>query len=110
MLIQADEPDFHDSSVGQILQKDCDTRSKYFDMEHVFWVRLSDFMDLVPHIPHLHGLQFQFLSMHIDQESFSGGVGGTAQPNGHAASVDASNGPPSGFLNGYGHPRPSTYV
>ncbi|CAL5867321.1 uncharacterized protein PFLUO_LOCUS1536 [Penicillium psychrofluorescens] len=110
MLIQAGEPDFHDSSVGQILQKDCDTRSKYFDMEHVFWIRLSDFMDLVPHIPHLNGLQFQFLSMHIDQESFSGGIGGTTQPNGHAASVDASNGSPSGLLNGYGHSRPSTYV
>ncbi|KAJ5818739.1 hypothetical protein N7474_004330 [Penicillium riverlandense] len=110
MLIQADEPDFHDSSVGQILQKDCDTRSKYFDMEHVFWIRLSDFMDLVPHIPHLNGLQFQFLSMHIDQESFSGGLGGTAQPNGHAASVDTSSGSPSGLLNGYGHSRPSTYV
>ena len=47
-------------------------------------------MDLVPHIPHLHGLDLQFLKMHIDQE---------ARTNGH--------GPMEGLTNGY---RPSTYV
>ncbi|KAI9931856.1 hos4 protein [Aspergillus wentii] len=84
MLVQADEAEFHNSSFGQVMQKDCETRPKYFDMEHVFWVRLSDFMDLVPHIPHLHGLDIQFLRMHIDHEpSPEAPVLELPQPNGH---------------------------
>ncbi|KAK2733880.1 Set3 complex subunit [Myotisia sp. PD_48] len=43
-------------------------RPKFFQMEHIFWVKLSDFMDLVPHIPHLHGLDIQIKRMHIDPE------------------------------------------
>ncbi|EFQ98040.1 hypothetical protein MGYG_01078 [Nannizzia gypsea CBS 118893] len=43
----------------------------YEKMEHVFWVKCSDFMDLVPHIPHLHGLNITFVSMHIDPEPSS---------------------------------------
>ncbi|KAJ5276478.1 hypothetical protein N7524_002631 [Penicillium chrysogenum] len=68
MLTHTDDVGFQSSSIAQIMQKDCDTRPKYFEMEHVFWIRLSDFTDLVPHIPHLHGLELQFLSMHVDPE------------------------------------------
>ncbi|KAJ5084612.1 hypothetical protein NUU61_009191 [Penicillium alfredii] len=104
MLIQADDREFYDASIGEIMQKDCDTRPKYFEMEHVFWIRLSDFMDLVPHIPHLNGLEFQFLSMHIDQEPVPGTFG-SLQPNGHAPETNGST-----FLNGFGPSRSSTYV
>ncbi|KAL4881309.1 hypothetical protein BJY04DRAFT_189596 [Aspergillus karnatakaensis] len=112
MLVQADDTDFLTASFGQIMQKDSETRSKYFDMEHVFWVKLSDFMDLVPHIPHLHGLDIRFLKMHIDQESAPAPF---APPQ-----VNGVHGPPhvdaaemlheQGLTNGYGHSRPSTYV
>ncbi|KAE8145004.1 hypothetical protein BDV25DRAFT_165592 [Aspergillus avenaceus] len=112
MLVQADETEFLNSTFGQIMQKDNETRPKYFDMEHVFWVKLSDFMDLVPHIPHLHGLDIQFLKMHIDQEP---AIFNFSQPNGHIAgpshaedSAELPNGVKS-LTNGYGH-RPSTYV
>ncbi|KAJ5748387.1 uncharacterized protein N7511_010083 [Penicillium nucicola] len=58
----------HGPVVGDIFQRDCDNRPKYFAMEHVFWVRLADFMELIPHVPHLHGFELQFLNMHIDTE------------------------------------------
>lgn len=113
MLVQADDTEFLTASFGQIMQKDSETRSKYFSMEHVFWVKLSDFMDLVPHIPHLHGLDIQFLKMHIDQEPILNPVL-PPQPNGF------TNGPPhignpgllyeQGLTNGYGHSQPSTYA
>jgi hypothetical protein len=40
VLVQGDDKDFMSSSFGQIMQKDCETRPKYFDMEHVFWIRV----------------------------------------------------------------------
>ncbi|KAJ6152755.1 hypothetical protein N7497_007074 [Penicillium chrysogenum] len=109
MLTHTDDVGFQSSSIAQIMQKDCDTRPKYFEMEHVFWIRLSDFTDLVPHIPHLHGLELQFLSMHVDPEPPMAGAGfSTPQLNGHGlgASVDTNG---TG-LNGYGSSRSSTYV
>ncbi|KAJ6138282.1 hypothetical protein N7471_004768 [Penicillium samsonianum] len=109
MLTHTDDVGFQSSSIGQIMQKDCDTRPKYFEMEHVFWIRLSDFTDLVPHIPHLHGLELQFLNMHVDPEPPTTGADfGTPQLNGHGpgSSVETNG---TG-LNGYGPSRPSTYV
>ncbi|KAL4779688.1 hypothetical protein BJX76DRAFT_351604 [Aspergillus varians] len=112
MLVQADDTEFLTASFGQIMQKDNETRSKYFNLEHVFWVKLSDFMDLVPHIPHLHGLDIQLLKMHIDQEPIPNPSFQAPQPNGHI------HGPPhvdnpglliEGLTNGYGHSQPSTY-
>lgn len=50
MLVQGDDMDFMSSSFGQIMQKDCETRPKYFDMEHVFWVRVSHFLFSLPFI------------------------------------------------------------
>ncbi|KAL4911249.1 hypothetical protein BDW74DRAFT_142624 [Aspergillus multicolor] len=114
MLVQADDTEFLTASFGQIMQKDSETRSKYFDMDHVFWVKLSDFMDLVPHIPHLHGLDIQFLKMHIDREPGFVPPPQQQQPllNGHIEGPQESSGPPheQPLTNGYGHDRPSTYV
>jgi hypothetical protein len=44
-------------------------------------------MDLVPHIPHLHGLDIQFLKIHIDREP----------------SLDASVISDNPTMNGHGH-------
>lgn len=66
-------------------------------------------MDIVPHVPHLNGLELRFLSMHIDREPSASGFD-PLQPNGHAFSLNGAPGRPAGFLNGYGPPRPSTYV
>ncbi|KAJ5130933.1 uncharacterized protein N7515_006972 [Penicillium bovifimosum] len=110
MLIYTDDQGFQESSVGQVMQRDCDTRPKYFGMEHVFWIRLSDFTDLVPHIPHLHGLHLQFLNMHIDPEPQAAGAGfGAPHLNGHGpeTSLDMNG---ISHLNGVGYPRSSTYV
>lgn len=72
-------------------------------------------MDLVPHIPHLHGLDLQFLKMHIDQEPTAPLAFSFPQANGHISGpshVEDTAGLPNGvqgLTNGYGH-RPSTYV
>ncbi|KAL2822529.1 hypothetical protein BJX63DRAFT_417593 [Aspergillus granulosus] len=114
MLVQADDTEFLTASFGQIMQKDSETRSKYFDMEHVFWVKLSDFMDLVPHIPHLHGLDIRFLKMHIDQEPSPNPPFPLPQTNGHIDGPSHAGNPgllhEQGLTNGYGHNLPSTYV
>lgn len=76
--------------------------------------KLSDFMDLVPHIPHLHGLDIQFLKMHIDREPSATPSFDLPQPNGHVSGPPpVEDGFPKGITsltNGYGHARPSTYV
>ncbi|KAJ5294605.1 hypothetical protein N7508_009426 [Penicillium antarcticum] len=100
----------HGPVVGDIFQKDCENRPKYFAMEHVFWVRLADFMELLPHVPHLHGLELQFLNMHIDSEPTSiSAYNQIHHLNGH--SLDGAvetNG--TGLVNGHGHSLSSTYV
>ncbi|CEJ54271.1 hypothetical protein PMG11_00590 [Penicillium brasilianum] len=108
MLVYTDDPKYHNASFGEVMQLDCETRPKYFEMEHVFWIRLSDFMDLVPHIPHLNGLELEFVSMHLDPEP---SAGNPHQTNGSTTgpSTVGTNG--IGALNGHGpgYPRPGTY-
>lgn len=66
-------------------------------------------MDLVPHIPHLNGLELEFMSMHVDPEPSAGPGAAGLQPNGYAPEAFGElNGP--GAISAYGYPRPSTYV
>lgn len=73
-------------------------------------------MDIVPHVPHLHGLNIQFLRMHIDAEPSASSSFSLPQPNGHFfggpmyLEDNDLSAKPNGLANGYGHPRPSTYV
>jgi hypothetical protein len=117
ILVQGDDMELPCSSFGEVIQRDGETRPKYFGMEHIFWVKLSDFMDLVPHIPHLNGLEIEFLKMHIDQEpslhdDFSSSLEGPQvngngyYPSDHHEATATVN----GLTNGFGHTRPSTYV
>ena len=39
--MNADDISFIDSSLGEVMQKDSQTRPKYFDMKHIFWVKVS---------------------------------------------------------------------
>jgi hypothetical protein len=41
MLVYTDDPKYHNASFGEVMQLDCETRPKYFEMEHVFWIRVS---------------------------------------------------------------------
>lgn len=111
ILVQTDDLDAGDCSFGQVIQRDGETRPKYFDMEHVFWVKLSDFTDLVPHIPHLNGLELEFLKMHIDQEpSFLANHLSRPQVNGNAFLPTEPASSVNGLSNGYGHTHHGTYV
>lgn len=64
-------------------------------------------MDLVPHIPHLHGLDIKFIQMNVGQEPFAGSAFGP-QLNGHEFGSPRAD--DRGLLNGFGFSRPSTYV
>ncbi|KAI5295505.1 Set3 complex subunit [Ascosphaera acerosa] len=55
------------------------TRELFLAMEHIFWVRLLDFKNLVPHILHLQGLPLTFVLMHLGD--------GPATPDAIAAPV-----------------------
>jgi len=52
------------------------TRPKFFDLRHVFWIKLSDFMDIVPRHLHLAGLQFPTRAMVLHEFPFGKGGGG----------------------------------
>jgi hypothetical protein len=69
-------------------------------------------MDLVPHIPHLHGLDIQFLKMHIDREPSFNPASQPSLSNGHIDGPHEKPGPyyEQTLTNGYAHSRPSTYV
>lgn len=41
ILIGADDQEFADSSTGNILHDDNETQPRYFELEHVFWVKVS---------------------------------------------------------------------
>lgn len=115
ILVQGDDTELPCSSFGEVIQRDGETRPKYFGMEHIFWVRLSDFMDLVPHIPHLNGLDIEFLKMHIDQEPSHGDFsnpsdGPKVNGNGYYPADHHETAAVNGLTNGFGHTRPSTYV
>lgn len=71
-------------------------------------------MDLVPHIPHLHGLDIHFLRMHIDKEPSAEEPVPKSQPNGHhvleSPHINGLSAGTGNLSNGFGHSRPSTYV
>ncbi|KZF22200.1 hypothetical protein L228DRAFT_148119 [Xylona heveae TC161] len=53
MLAESDEPTPLNSSIQGLAKLDAATAAKFFDMKHVFWIKLSDFIDIVPRYPHL---------------------------------------------------------
>lgn len=140
VLLHAEDSDFINSSLGDIMQKDSEARPKYFEMKHIFWVKvslfifetsiiclflwltlptalqLSDFMDIVPHVPHLHGLQIKFMKMHVDEEPGhrQSSLSDQQQSNGHLdggsnGGGDDGVGGPNGFGSGRQQPI-GTYV
>ena len=57
---------FTPSKIKTTLAMDEETRIKYFALEHVFWIRLADFMDIVPRYQHLFGLQIRCAPMALE--------------------------------------------
>ncbi|KAJ6144417.1 hypothetical protein N7470_008312 [Penicillium chermesinum] len=97
-LVPSEEIRYRNATFGQIMQLDSETRPKYFGMEHVFWIKLYDFMDLLD----------DFMSMHIDPEPDSLPP---VQTNGrHTPVLDSFPEPHTpGASNGHNYSRPGTY-
>ena len=64
-------------------------------------------MDLVPHIPHLHGLNIKFIKMDIGQQPLADSAFGP-RVNGHVFGTPPAD--DRGLMNGFGFSRPSTYA
>ncbi|KAG5296949.1 ankyrin repeat protein [Histoplasma ohiense] len=111
ILVEEGELNPLTSSYVEVMRKDAETRPKYFAMEHIFWVKYSDFMDLVPHVPHLHGLEIRTLRMHVDSEPGAETIQTEPQlPNGiRSTPPNIDPGPKSPLTNGFvtpnGHPH-----
>ncbi|KAI9866444.1 MAG: Set3 complex subunit with deacetylase activity, meiotic-specific repressor of sporulation proteins, partial [Pleopsidium flavum] len=66
MLAEAEKPTPLNSTVKGLVALDAETQTKFFAMEHVFWIKLSDFMDIVPRYPHLAGLHLRTQPAYLD--------------------------------------------
>ncbi|OAX79633.1 hypothetical protein ACJ72_06045 [Emergomyces africanus] len=111
ILVEEGELNPLTTSYVDVMQKDAETRPKYFAMEHIFWVKYSDFMDLVPHIPHLHGLEIRTLRMHVDPEPNAEVMDIEPQlPNGiRSVTPNRESGPKSPLTNGFVTPNGNSH-
>ena len=57
-----------------VFHLDENTRPKFFNLSHVFWIKLSDFMDIVPRHQHLAGLQLRTRAMVLHEYPFGKGA------------------------------------
>lgn len=53
---------------------DNETRPKFFALQAVFWIKLRDFMDIIPQHPHLRDMQFPTRSLIIHEFPFGKGA------------------------------------
>ena len=89
-------------NVNDEVKADLETVPKFFALERIFWIRLSDFTDIVPRHPHLANLTLKTAALGLKPED--GSADKVSQPNGIHAS--ATTGPASHpqltLLNGNG--------
>lgn len=62
-------------SPTEVYKLDEETRPKFFALKHVFWIKLSEFMDIVPRHHHLAGIKLGTRAMVLHEFPF--GRGGT---------------------------------
>lgn len=73
-------------SPTEIYQLDEETRPKFFALKHVFWIKLSEFMDIVPRHQHLAGIKLGTRAMVLHEFPF--GRGGTWDRPGRSGGGD----------------------
>ena len=98
-------PPSHLSST-EVYHLDDETRPKFFNLKHVFWIKLSEFMDIVPRHQHLAGIKLGTRAMVLHDYPFGkggtwdkpGGSGGEEVVKQEAAASPIMNG---NMTNGY---------
>lgn len=75
MLAEAEKPTPLTSNVRTLIAMDEETRVKFFAMEHLFWIKLSDFTDIVPRYPHLAGLTLRTQAAHVESNPLPTSIG-----------------------------------
>ncbi|KAK4697595.1 hypothetical protein P7C71_g505, partial [Lecanoromycetidae sp. Uapishka_2] len=77
-------------SPEDVFRLDSETRPKFFSLKPIFWLRLSDFMDIVPRHQHLAGIQLKTRAIVLHEFPF--GRGGTVdRPAGAEGAVKQEN-------------------
>ncbi|KAF6237193.1 hypothetical protein HO173_004661 [Letharia columbiana] len=61
-------------SPTEVYNFDEETRPKFFDLKHVFWIKLSEFMDIVPRHQHLAGIKLGTRAMVLHEFPFGRGA------------------------------------
>ena len=108
-MSQALPPSF--LSPTEVYQLDEETRPKFFALKHVFWIKLSEFMEIVPRHPHLAGIKLGTRAMVLHEFPFgrggtwdrpgrSGGDGGGGSEGGEEAVKQEEAGAASPVMNG----------
>ncbi|KAL9122433.1 MAG: hypothetical protein Q9187_001014 [Circinaria calcarea] len=92
-LAQVERSPFLKSTPRADLAMDAETQVKYLAVERIFWLKLSDFMGIVSHLPHLASIELQSAPMALMPSQSS------PKPNGliNGYSPPATN----GLTNGY---------
>ncbi|KAL9137907.1 MAG: hypothetical protein Q9175_000862 [Cornicularia normoerica] len=93
-------------SPTEVYNLDEETRPKFFALKHVFWIKLSEFMDIVPRHQHLTGIKLGTRAMVLHEFPFGrggtwdrpGGSGGDEVVKQEAAASPIMNG---NMTNGY---------
>ena len=83
-MSQALPPSF--LSPTELYQLDEETRPKFFALKNVFWIKLSEFMDIVPRHQHLAGVKLGTRAMVLHEFPF--GRGGTWERPGGVGSAE----------------------
>ncbi|KAI9652615.1 MAG: Set3 complex subunit with deacetylase activity, meiotic-specific repressor of sporulation proteins [Trizodia sp. TS-e1964] len=65
MLLAGQLPSYQGWTSRDVQLLDVETEKKFFSMNQVFWIKLSDFMDIVPKYSHLQGLNIVARDMDI---------------------------------------------
>jgi len=80
---------------------DIETKPKFFDERlRIFWVKLADFMDIVPRHRHLEGLRLWTRAMRLHEDPFGKGVNGQRLVSVDGEGVEKREGPNGSAVNG----------
>lgn len=81
----------------QALELDEETYPKFCNLKSMFWIKLAEFMDIVPRHPHLAGLRLKTRAMVLHEDPWGMARG---KENGILADGDGA-GAKGGMVNGF---------
>lgn len=84
----------------QALELDSETYPKFRDLKSMFWIKLAEFMDIVPRHPHLGSVRLKTRAMVVHDDPW-GGVAGTEMMGNGFVNGGEGKGLGLGLVNGF---------